>query len=69
MTNPKAMESGNLFFVGVRHERIMILNPAPLLDDRGFSPEQAINLAAWLVVMAGPRGDMFERLVREIEAT
>lgn len=59
----------NRFLVGGRGEQIIVGNPNPLMI--GVTREHALNLAAWLVVLADHSTDHadFTALVREIEST
>lgn len=59
---PKPLDSSNQFFVGVSGDRVVIQrNPVGYLRK-----EEAINLAAWLMLLADPDGKKFERVVKEI---
>lgn len=56
------VDSGNWFLVGGRGDEIVILRqPTGTL-----TKAEAVNLAAWLMVMADPTGEEFERVVKEI---
>ena len=62
-------DSSNKFLVGARGETVMVMSGVGL---GGFSAriamtkEDALNLAAWLSVIADPSGEEFARLVAEI---
>jgi hypothetical protein len=58
------VDSANLFAVGLQvNGQICIQRPVEKVLDRAY----ALNLAAWLRVIADPEGREFERLVEEIE--
>lgn len=58
------IEVGNLFGVGVRGlDVVQTRAKSPL------SPEEAANLAAWLLVMSGCPKEDFDKMVRAIEST
>ena len=63
------MTTANLFAVGIRGtgEHLVILNARPLCMP--FTKSDALNLAAWLVVLADPVGDEFEKLMTKIRST
>jgi len=55
----------NKYAVGASGARIIILRPP-----RGsMSPDDAMNLAAWLVALADPGGDKFAALLKTIKET
>ena len=58
------VEIGNLFGVGVRgSDVVQMRGKSPL------TPEEAANLAAWLLVLSGcPKAD-FDKAVKAIEST
>lgn len=69
------MDSSNQFAVGVKGDRILF-SPAPdqfLMRQPLHIPrleltrEQALNLGAWLVTLADPTGEEFEKLRQEIQ--
>lgn len=62
-----AVDTANHFLVGAQGETLVILNP----PGRPITRREALNLAAWLVVLADvvqpdPDGKEFARLVAEI---
>lgn len=59
------IDSSNQFGVGVRGDGKVIIT----LYGIALTPEGALNLAAWLSVLADPGGERFERLVQEIKNT
>lgn len=59
------IDSGNEFMVGVRGDGKVVITRFGL----SLTPEGALNLAAWLSVLADPGGERFERLVQEIKNT
>ena len=62
--HPAPVDSSNVFAVGLsRNERVVINCPVVRNMDRAT----ALNLAAWIRVIADPGGQEFERLVEEIE--
>ena len=64
---PKAMgaiDSANHFEVVKTPSGVAIKN-APLCR-QVLSKDQAVSLAAWLMVLADPTGEQFERVVKEI---
>lgn len=63
--NEGPMDSSNQFAVGVRGDGKVIIT----LYGIALSPEGALNLAAWLSVLADPGAERFERLVQEIKNT
>jgi hypothetical protein len=58
---PPSVGLGNEFFVGVRGENIVTLKPIPQV----LSKEQALNLAAWLYMLADEGDGKFEKIVKE----
>lgn len=62
---PKPIDTSNQFLVCAKDDKIMvheILVKHPIL----LTKEQAVNLAAWLVITADPAAEAFDRVVREI---
>lgn len=53
----------NRFMVGSRGDRVVIVLP-PIMS---ISKEDAVNLAAWLVVMSDISRDDWEKFLTEIE--
>lgn len=64
---PASVDTGNKFLVSVIGRELVILAP----PQRGavLSADAAINLAAWLVVLVPGGRTLFDRALREIEAT
>lgn len=58
-----AMDSSNRSWVGVRGDGAICVSYAKPIMSRA----EAINLAAWLAVLADPVGEDFARMVREIK--
>ena len=48
------MDFDNKFHVVAHEKDLMVLNPAPMIDGQRqrYSKQDALNLAAWLVVLA-----------------
>lgn len=67
LANPPAQpDTSNMFAVGVTGvsmSKVIINLPVP----RPLTREQALNLAAWLIVLADPEGKDFARLVEAIK--
>jgi hypothetical protein len=63
MADEKKIDTFNKFLVGLRGETIVIVSPplAPL------SVDDALLLAAYLVVMADPDGEKFEAVKAAVE--
>ena len=64
--DPNAPTTANLFGVGAQGGAIIILSA-----QRRFTPEEAINLASWLVAIAGDKDDfdaLYERGDRDMSA-
>ena len=64
-------ELGNLFSVGARRERIMVMSlarrfPTVDLGPLDMSKDEALNLAAYLRLIADPTGEEFDRLLNQI---
>jgi hypothetical protein len=62
------LDSSNQFFVGVNGDVLVILRPVPS-HPRGLTREQALNLAAWLSLLADPDGKEFDRMREAIKQT
>lgn len=60
-----AIDSSNQFFVCVKGDELIIAR----LPAGRLTKEQALNLAAWLKVLADPGGEKFQELVERIENT
>lgn len=58
----RPLDSANHFGVGATGEQFGIMR----IPVRWLARDEAINLAAWLMVTADPTGEYFERLVKEI---
>jgi hypothetical protein len=58
----RPLDSGNHFGVAASGEQFGIMK----MPVRWLARDEAINLAAWLMVMADPTGEAFERVVKEI---
>lgn len=67
------IDSSNQMAVGIRgrveHEEIMIILPRWRMQGLSavMTKDQALNLAAWLAVIADPAGDRFGKLLEEIK--
>lgn len=59
-------DTSNQFFVGAVGGKDMITIVSLRCQ---MTKAQAINLAAWLIVLADPAGEEFERVVNEIKKT
>lgn len=62
------VDTANHFLVGDNGSEISFMPFANIVRCR-ISRPQAINLAAWLAVLADPDGKEFERVLREIRKT
>ena len=58
------MDSSNQFIVGANARGEISIQRAPI---GAMRRDEALNLAAWLRVLADPEGKEFERIVEEIE--
>ena len=66
MTVPRHRpDSSNQFCVSWQKDMILILRDLPPV----MTPEQAINLAAWLCCLADPTGERFAGILKEIQNT
>ena len=63
--NPDVTDSSNAFCVCARGDGAIGVYALPL---KHLSKAQALNLAAWLAVIADPEGKEFERVVKEIRS-
>jgi hypothetical protein len=59
-------DSSNQFAVGVRSDGRIFIYKVPM---KHLTKAEALNLAAWLCVLADPEGAEFERLVKAIKST
>ena len=58
------IDTTNRFLVSARGDEVLVLNP----PRTGISRDDALNLAAWLVALAGG-GEKFAAVLRAVEAT
>ena len=68
------MELGNIFVVARRKDRILVMGlarrfPTVDLGPLDMDKDEALNLAAYLLLIAAPEGEEFERLVEKIAST
>lgn len=62
-TAVKKLDSSNLFGVGKDGSGWIVINRVP----SRLTAAAAVNLAAWLMLLADPTGEKFEAVVREIK--
>lgn len=60
------IDTFNQYGVGITGNRITVLNMKSLFSLR---PDQALNLAAWLVVIADPTGKEFPKVLEAVKNT
>ena len=62
-------DTSNRFGVGVRGDKVVIsaFQWSTKLLSAELSKDQALNLAAWLAVLADPEGKDFQRIIEEIK--
>jgi hypothetical protein len=54
---PGGPDPSNMFLVGITGDKVVIMVPAP----QSLTKAQALNLAAWLSLLADPGGKEFKK--------